>query len=314
MDLTLAGTRPDVMAAALEVLTSDPRSDLVIAVAGSSARFQPHLLVPPIVAAAEGAKPLVAFVTPDAPEALDALAAAGVPSFRTPEACADAIAASLRRHPPKPLPSLIAAGAERQLDEAESYARLAELGIDAAAHRVVAPSAPASPLGYPVAVKLLSETVAHKTELGGVVLNIADDHAFRAAAHRLGALAPRLLVQSMVTGVGEVLVGFHRDADAGPIILLAAGGVTADLLKDRSIRLAPVAIDEAHAMIAEVRSLTALSGYRGRPRGDLNALAETIVALSHAGEEIVAAEINPLVVLVDGVAAVDAVVRVSVAA
>ena len=102
VDLTLAGTRPGTMAAALDVLLAAPEFDLVVAVAGSSARFQPHLLVPPIIQAAAAERPLVAFVAPDAPGVLAALTEAGVPNFRTPEACADAIAAAFARRIAKP--------------------------------------------------------------------------------------------------------------------------------------------------------------------------------------------------------------------
>lgn len=310
VDLTLAGARPAVMAAALETLLAAPEFDLVVAVAGSSARFQPHLLIPAIVEAASAARPLVAFVAPEAPQALAALTSGGVPSFRSPEACADAIAAAFARRPPRALPPPPCGGEQRQLDEAEGYALLAELGIASAHHAVVASSAQSSPIGYPVAVKLLSDAVLHKSDMGGVILGVADDSAFRDAAERIGALSSRLLVQAMTDGVGEVLISVRRDADAGPIILLAAGGVQAELLQDRALRLAPVTREQALAMIGEVRLLVTLNGYRGRPRGDLDALADAIVALSQAGERVVEAEVNPLVVQQGGVTAIDAVVRV----
>lgn len=320
IDLTLAGTRPAVMKAALDTLLAAPECDLVVAVAGSSARFQPHLLVPAIAEAAAGAgKPLAAFVAPDAPDALAQLSAAGVPCFRTPEACGDAIAAIFARRPAKPLAEPASAGIERQLDEAEGYRLLERLGVPVAPYSVVAPDAAASPLGYPVALKLLSAEVLHKTELGGVALGIGDDAGFRAAAAAIATAVPaaapgltveRLIVQAMAPALGEVLLSFRRDAEAGPMVMLAAGGILAEIHKDRSLRLAPVTPDEARAMIGEVRALKALAGYRGRPPGDLAALADAIVALSLAGPEVIEAEINPLMVKADGVVAVDAVVRI----
>ena len=102
VDLTVAGARYDVMKAALDVLTTAPEFDLVLAVVGSSARFHPELAVRPVIDSAKARKPIAAFLVPEAPEALAQLAAAGVPSFRTPEACADAIAAALARREPKP--------------------------------------------------------------------------------------------------------------------------------------------------------------------------------------------------------------------
>lgn len=324
LDLTLAGTRPAVMSAALDTLLAAPEFDLVVAVAGSSARFQPDLLVPAITAAATlAARPLVAFAAPDAPQALAHLAEAGIPCFRTPEACGDAIAAVFGRRPAKALPPQAgpASGEPRLLDEAAGYAVLARLGLPVAAHAVVEAGATASPIGYPVAVKLLSAEVLHKTELGGVALGIRDDGAFRDAAvgiagrvsrARPGLAVERLLVQAMASGLGEVLLSVHRDAEAGLVVMLAAGGILAEIHQDRSLRLGPVDRREAVAMIDEVKALRALAGYRGRERGDLDALVDAIVALSACGPEIVEAEINPLVVRRkgEGVVAVDAVVRV----
>ncbi len=337
VDLTLAGTRPAVMKAALDTLLAAPEFDVVVAVAGSSARFQPELLVPGIVEAATGAtKPLVAFVAPEAPEALARLAGAGIPCFRTPEACGDVVAAVLGRRPAKLMipakpmvPAKPATDAEAalappaspyQLDEAEGYAVLARLGIPVAPHAVVMPDATTSPVGYPAAVKLLSAEVLHKTELGGVVLDVRDDASLRAALIRIVRDVPlaapeiavdRLLVQAMVQGVGEVLLSLRWDRDAGPVVMLAAGGILAEIHRDCSLRLAPVDRDEALAMVGEVRALKALAGYRGRPKGDLDALADAVVAISRAGPEILEAEINPLIVRGEGqgVLAVDAVIR-----
>ena len=320
VDLTLAGTRPAIMKSALETLLTAPEFDMVVAVAGSSARFQPELLMPAIIDAAAGAaRPLAVFIAPAAPEALRQLTEAGVPCFRTPEACADAIAAGFARRPPKPMPDEPVRGALRSLDEAAGYAVLAGLGIGAAPHAVVEPTATASPVGYPAAVKLLSAEVLHKTELGGVVLGVADDAGFRATIAQIQRAVPqaapglaveRLLVQKMAGSLGEALLSFRRDPEAGPVVMLAAGGILAEIHKDRSLRLAPVDRAEAEAMIAEVKAFRALAGYRGRPAGDLDALADAIVAISKTGPEIVEAEINPLLIgpAGQGVVAVDAIV------
>ena len=86
----------------------------------------------------------------------------------------------------------------------------------------------------------------------------------------------------MITGVGEVLIGYRVDPDAGPLVMLAAGGIYTEIYRDRSLRLAPVDLATAREMIAEVRGLEALTGYRGMPAGDLAALAQAVVALSHS--------------------------------
>src|SRR5262249_57771955 len=108
----------------------------------------------------------------------------------------------------------------------------------------------------------------------------------------------RVLVQPMVSGLGEVLLGYRVDRDVGALIMVAAGGVLTEIARDRSLRLAPIDLATAHEMITEVRSLMALAGYRGRPAGALDALAREMVALSQLADDvsIAEAEINPLIV------------------
>ncbi|MGC3987407.1 MAG: acetate--CoA ligase family protein [Pseudorhodoferax sp.] len=331
VDLTLAGTRYEVMRAALQVLREAPEFDLVLAVVGSSARFQPQLAVRPLVEAGGPGTPLAAMLVPDAPEALAALTAAGVPCFRSPEGCADAIAAVFaRRHRPaleavQPGPS----GATVTLDEAEAYEVLDRLGVPRAPATLFAAdarSAGAQALDYPVVVKACSREIPHKTEVGGVVLGVRDAASLADAFARLRAnlaeRAPdrtctRFLVQPMRTGLAEVLIGYRVDPDAGPLVMLAAGGIWAEVMRDRAIRMAPVDLGTAHAMVAEVRTLQTLSGLRGKTRGDLDALAQAICSLSQLALRpelgIREAEVNPLMVMPagNGVVAVDALVVAS---
>ncbi len=333
VDLTTAGTRYDVMKAALDILTTAPEFDLILAVVGSSARFHPELAVRPIIDSAGSRKPLAAFLVPDAPEALARLKAAGVPSFYTPEACADAIVATLRRRPPKPgmarFPARAHRSPGRMLDELEAGTVLDRLGIartPAVAIDVTVTQAPALPFPYPVAVKALSSAIPHKTDVGGVVLGVADGDALIAAIGRirqsLAAQRPdvplaRVLVQPMIAGLGEALIGYRVDPDVGPLVMVAAGGIGAELHADRSLRVAPVDLATAHAMIGEVRTLRQLAGYRGRPAGDMPALAQAIVALSNLAAQqapsILEAEINPLMLRAqgEGVVALDALVTLA---
>lgn len=331
VDLTLAGTRYDRMKGALDVLLSAPEFDLVVAVPGSSARFNPGLAVQPLIDSADAAKPLAAFVVPDAPDALARLTAAGVPNFRTPEACADAIASAFARRAPRRLPSRPhppVTGGGRLLDELEAYSVLDALGIAYAPGLAVSRGDVPTPgaLTFPVAVKILSDRIAHKSELGGVVLHVATEDALRraidtvldnAATHAPGAGVVRVLVQEMRSGVGEVLIGYRVDPDAGPLVMLAPGGVLAELSEERSLRLAPVDLATAREMVAELRVCRALAGYRGRPAGDLEAVARAVTAISQlalsAAPLVLEAEINPLVVMDAGrgAVAVDALVRVA---
>ena len=330
VDLTIAGARYQTMKAALDILTTAPEFDLVLAAIGSSARSQPETTVRPIIDSAGAARPLAAFLVPDAPQALAMLSRAGVPNFRTPEACADAIAAALSRQPPRPLPARTAATAASSgpiLDELAAGALLDRLGIARApsvALEVDIARAPPLPFAYPVAVKVLCAEIAHKTDVGGVALGVADGDALLVAIRKIaatvaerspGARVGRVLVQPMVSGLGEVLLGYRIDRDVGAVIMVAAGGVLTEIARDRSLRLAPIDLGTAHEMIAEVRSLIALAGYRGRPAGDLDALAHAMVALSRLADDasIAEAEINPLIVREagEGVIAVDALVKLA---
>ena len=324
VDLTIAGARYEVYKGALDILTTAPEFDLVLTVVGSSARFQPELAVRPIIDSANAAKPIAAFLVPEALEGLAKLKEAGVPAFHTPEACADAIAAALARREPKAAPPEIASKGSRVLDELEAYALLDRLGLPrspAVALATTIASAPALPFPYPVAVKVLSADIPHKTEAGGVALNIKDGAALAAAVasmcetvrQRAGITPDRVLVAPMISGIGEALIGYRVDREAGPLVMVAAGGVMTEVYRDRSLRLAPVDLATAHAMIAEVKAFAMFKGFRGKPAGDLDALARAIVALSQlalqAGPPIAEAEVNPLIVRPDGVVAVDALIR-----
>jgi acyl-CoA synthetase (NDP forming) len=328
IDLTLVGTRYEVMKAALDILTTAPEFDLVVTVVGSSARFYPHLAVRPIVDSAAAPKPIAAFLVPEAPQARAELAKAGVANFYTPEACADAVAAALSRRLPRAIATVVRAprevstdaraGVGRSLDELEAYGVLDRLGVPRAPSVALGIDAevPPLPFAYPVVAKVLSAEITHKSDVGGVALGLADAAALAAAMAAMRARLPqarRVLVQPMIAGLGEVLIGYRVDPDAGPMIMLAAGGIYTEIYRDRSLRLAPVDLATAREMIAEVRGLKALAGYRGKPAGELDAVARAVVALSQLANDstICEAEVNPLLVRADGVVAVDAVVRLA---
>jgi acyl-CoA synthetase (NDP forming) len=220
-------------------------------------------------------------------------------------------------------------GSSRVLDEREAGMLLSRLGIPCAPSVALdadLTAAPALPFPYPVAVKILSAEIAHKTDAGGVTLGIRDGAALLAAIRTIretiaervpGARIERVLVQPMESGLGEALVGYRVDPDVGPLVMVAAGGVFTEIYADRSLRLAPVDVATAHAMIAEVRGLIPLTGFRGKRKGDLDALADVIVALSRLAlthdRPVAEAEINPLIVRPEGqgVVAVDALVRLA---
>jgi acyl-CoA synthetase (NDP forming) len=326
IDLTLAATS-DKYRAVLEALIAHPDCDAVLAVVGSSAQFHPELAVKPIVGIAQSEKPLVVFLAPHAEASLKLLADANVPAFRTPEACADALAAYFSWRAPRIASpaaaiawpkSLPARGA---LDEAQALTLFAALGVPSVPWAIAQGPDYAHALAYPVAAKVLSCDIAHKTEVGGVALNLSDRAAFDArvpqmlAMVRAAAPAARMqgvLVQTMAEGLAEAIIGYRHDALIGPVVLVGMGGRLAEIYRDTSVRCAPVDEAEALEMIAEVKGLALVRGYRGLPRGDVAALARAIASLSRLAlieaQPVSDAEINPLIVRADGVVAVDGLV------
>lgn len=326
VDLTMAGTAKQY-AAVLAALLESPACDAVLAVVGSSAQFRPAVAVEPILATPRAGKPLAAFLTPAAERSLALLGAKGVAAFRTPEACADALAAYLRWQVPRAMrgapPASWPAGipARGRLDEAQALALFASLGAATVEAQLACAPDFAHALSYPVAAKVLSPDIEHKTEAGAVALGIADAQEYAARVRdmldRVGRERPQayiagVLVQRMQAGLAEAIVGYRDDPVVGPLVLVGAGGVLAEVYRDTALRLAPVAEDEARAMIAEVKGLATIRGYRGLPRGDIDALARTVVAASRLalvpGRPVAEAEMNPVIVGRNGAVAVDGVV------
>lgn len=312
IDLTMAGTREGVYGAALEALLESDACDAVVCVVGSSAQFHPELAVAPIVeVGGKASKPVCAFMVPQADASLRLLADAGIAAFRTPEACADAMRAFFQWRAPVTgeIRSISADGkAVTPKDEAESLAIFAALGVPVAPHAVIGGAGDDHGLTYPLAVKALSADLPHKTEAGAVKLGVGSDVELAGAVDQIrnnvanakpDLTLDRFLVEEMVKGIGEVLVGFRLDPQVGPVVVLSPGGILAEVYQDSAIRMAPVTMDDARAMIDEVKGLAPLKGYRNLPKGDLEALADAIVKISSLAETLnppLDAEINPMIV------------------
>ena len=178
-------------------------------------------------------------------------------------------------------------------------------------------AAKAAEIGFPVAVKIVSPQASHKTEIGGVALHLGDAGAVRAAAdamaarlraHDAGAVVEGFLVQEMVDGV-EMLVGVREDAQFGPIMAVGLGGIAVEVMKDVAIRLLPVDEHTAREMIGSLRGAPLIGAFRGRPARDTDSLVRAMTGLSRLFFQYRAwfsdIEINPLIVLAQGVRAVD---------
>ena len=201
------------------------------------------------------------------------------------------------------------------LDEYEARRLLASWGVPVGPAHVARNAAEAAGvarmIGAPVALKLLSPDIGHKTEAGGVALDVAPEEAAgehdailaRAKAYDPGAGIRGTLVAPMVSGV-ECILGVQRDPVFGPVVMVGSGGVLAEVLNDVAFRKAPIDRAEARRMIAEIALAGVLEGMRGRPRCNVDALAAAVAALSrfaaaHA-DVIESVDVNPLVVLPEG--------------
>jgi len=288
---------------------------------------------------------------------------AGIPTYETPEEAVHALAmlCSYRRHqdmlieaPPTPAhgaatPASVDAAAVRKLvddalaaapdaasawlGEPESKALLAACGIPVVPTRIVAPqpeaaAAAASALGFPVVLKILSPQITHKSDVGGVALDLesaADVSAAalamlgRIAARRPDATIDGFTLQPMVRRPQaiELIVGTHVDALFGPVLLFGAGGTQVEVVADRALALPPLNEPLARALVSRTRVARLLAGWRDVPPADLPALYAVLIALAQllADEPRIAElDINPLLADAQGVMALDARVRVSAAA
>src|SRR5690606_16037439 len=151
--------------------------------------------------------------------------------------------------------------------------------------------AQADALGYPVALKIVSADLPHKTEAGGVALQLGDADAVRNAYDRVVAAAARhaprarrdgVLVQRMEQGGAELIGGATRDPVFGPVLTVGLGGVLTELYGDTSHRVLPIGLEEAGRMLRELKVFPLLDGYRGKPRADVAAACRAIVAVGDA--------------------------------
>jgi acetyl-CoA synthetase len=243
-------------------------------------------------------------------EALEALAAAG------------AVGVAWRSGPGVelriPEPRLLGAEAHT-LSEADGKAALGQFGITVPRSKLVAPSeaaACAESLGFPVVIKAVGEHLEHKTEVGGVVLNVRSAADADAAARRLSTLSDTLLVEEMIAdGVAEILVGLIVDPQFGQVLVLGSGGVLTELLADSVTLLPPFTTASVESALASLKLGKLLGGYRGKPPGDLPALIDTVLKVTRYAaahiDTLSEIDVNPIIVRPagKGAVAVDALIR-----
>jgi acyl-CoA synthetase (NDP forming) len=208
-------------------------------------------------------------------------------------------------------------GPVKVLDEAESKDLLARCGVPVPSGRVVQSAeeaaAAADALGYPVVIKALG--VAHKTEVGGVRLDLGSADQVSAAVMEMSGLSESHLVEKMVDGVvAELIVGVARDEQFGPYLLVGGGGIMVELMKDSASLLMPTTRERVLHALGQLKCAPLFNGFRGTPPADLNAAADVILAVAGMVENdpssIIELDINPLMLLAEGqgVVAADALI------
>jgi acetyl-CoA synthetase (ADP-forming) len=219
---------------------------------------------------------------------------------------------------PKFLIEQAVAKGRTSLNEYESKAFLAAFGVpvshDVLASSVDEAAAAAAKIGYPIVLKASGERLAHKTEAGGVVLNVKSEEEVRSEGSRLLRISgcEFLSVQEMVGGARELVCGLTRDPHFGPAVMFGLGGILTEILKDTVFRIAPLTLFDAREMMSEIRAKNILLPFRGEAGANTEALAKILKAVGGIGVEypaIAEIDINPLKIRPDGIpVAVDALI------
>ncbi|HYT67777.1 MAG TPA: GNAT family N-acetyltransferase [Vicinamibacterales bacterium] len=334
----IASATPEQYRRALEVVAADPSIDSVIAI------FIPPLVTEPEAvaaairgAAAQIAKPMLATFlgTHGLRPQL-----APVPSFAFPEAAATALAHVTRygewlRNPIQTVEPLCedvrtkvrafidatATPHERWLTPVECEALLGLAGMPVVRSRTVGSAeeavAAAREVGFPAVLKAVGKDIVHKSDVGGVRVNLASEQAVRDAfavlATTLGDRIDAVLVQPMITGGIEMVVGGVNDPAFGPVVMCGTGGVLVDVLDDTAFAMCPLAECDARALVERVKGRVRLRGFRGTPASDESAFRRLLVRASqllHECPEIREMDLNPVMVLPAGAVIADVRIRV----
>jgi acetate---CoA ligase (ADP-forming) len=324
-----AGTYDAVLPAVL----ADPHVDAAVALFVPAVTATANRVAAAIVRAAGGAdKPVLAVVMSADGIPAPLREGRGVAAFTYPESAARALgraadrAAWLRRPQgtvPQPggtdhaaaeevVDEALAAADDAWLDPDGTRSLLEAYGIPLVPERVAASAdeaaAVATELGFPAVVKTAAAG-AHKTETGGIALDLADEDAVRAAAERIG---PPVVVQPLVAGGTELLAGLVQDPVFGPLVAFGPGGVLAELIGEASFRIAPLTDVDAEELVTGGKAGMLVRGFRGAPPADVGALTDLVHRLARLGEdvpELAELDLNPVIALPDRCVAVDARVR-----
>jgi len=326
IDVTLAGLQPKILKGAIKALVESDSYDALIIILGSSSVSRPELMAEAVKESLQTTNKLIlAYVSPHAPQAAEIMTKLGVPTFTQPESCAVAMQSIFQmsqdhnqeNHSPKPLPEIDLSAYDhihRALDEHESKQLFTQFGVPTVKEVVVRPDeldkSNFDHFGSQVVIKILSQEIMHKTEVGGVALNVSIAQIPEAIKNMQEKVLQHsqikideFLIQEQAKGGLEFIIGMHRDL-LGTAILVGMGGVTAELFQDTALRLlkpqTPLTEQEALAMLQALKTWPLLGGYRGRPVYDVDALVKAIVHFSELivlmKDRLLECEINPIFV------------------
>jgi acetate---CoA ligase (ADP-forming) subunit beta len=210
----------------------------------------------------------------------------------------------------------------RLLNEVEAKEVLAEAGVPVVRAKLARSRdeavAFAREAGFPVALKIVSNEITHKSDVGGVKLNLPDEaavaEAFEAIVAAVKGVAPQaaidgVSVQKMAAAGTEVIIGVNTDAQFGPVIMFGLGGILVEVLEDVAFRIVPIEPRDARQMVREIKGFKLLEGYRGQPPADVAALEQMLLKVSafvDSHPEVEELDLNPVFAYADGAIAVDA--------
>jgi acetyltransferase len=346
----VASASPSAYREALTCMLADPNVDAAVAIFVPPLGVRQEDVAEAIVAAASTAraKPVLAVLMgrDGLPQGRAELHQAGIPAYIFPESAARALAALNRYRDwivrPQPDRSPLAVDAARgaaivqravseqraKLTEIEALELFAAYGIPTAPAALAASAADAAvraaSIGFPLAMKIVSPDIVHKSDVGGVKLDVNSPEEARAGFEWIVANVQRaepqarvagVLLQQMVTGGRELIAGITRDPVFGPLVMFGLGGIFVEALRDVTFRVAPIGDLDARDMVGGIRGAAMLQGMRGQPPVSEAALVDTLRRLSQLAVDLPAVEeldANPLLAFGDRCVAVDARVRIAV--
>ena len=350
----IASATPQSYRVAVEAVLADPNVDAVIAAFVPPLGIRQEDVAQAIVDVAGGQreKPVLAVLMgrEGLPAGLAELNAAGIPGYRFPESAVRALGAMYRyrrwlerpvgQEPPfavdrDSVAAIIDAArseGREKLSETEVMRVLEAYGIPVAPYRVATTEAEAleaaEAVGYPVVLKILSPRIVHKSDVGGVIVGVEGEDELRAAFARITTEVPAragigaedvegVLVQKMVRGGKETIVGMTHDPGFGPLLMFGLGGIYVEALGDVVFRVHPVQDVDAHEMVRAIRGHKLLEGVRGEPASDLGAIEQTIQRVSRLvgdHDAIREMDVNPWLAFPEGGVAVDGRIRIALEA